>query len=99
MQASGVLLQISIQADTCIASGLKLVPFLRHTSARTAVSPICCGHLDEWHLDLGNPFRHIAFDLAARPCEPCVVIASPLFRARLEAIGAVRHAMRGDGTQ
>ncbi len=51
----------------------------------------------EWHLDFGNTFRHIAFDLGARLCQPAVVIASLLFHARFVAIGSVSDSMCGDG--
>jgi WD40 repeat protein len=37
------------------------------------------GFIDEWHLDLGNPFGHLAFDLAAWLGGPPVVIAVVLF--------------------
>src|SRR5262245_1081236 len=32
------------------------------------------GRCDQWHLDLGKPFRHIEFDLTARLCQPPAVI-------------------------
>jgi hypothetical protein len=28
-------------------------------------------HIDEWHLDVGNAFRHFAVDFAARLGQPC----------------------------
>src|SRR5262249_354588 len=67
----------------------------RRTDTRNG--PACVGFIDEWHLDLGNPFRHLAFDLAARLCQPPVMIAAVLFHSRFEAIGTVTHSMRCDG--
>src|SRR5437879_1472077 len=43
-------------------------------------------HIDEWHLNHANAFRHLAFQLAARLGEPGVVVAPPLLRPRLEPI-------------
>ncbi len=57
------------------------------------------GLLDEWHLRLCNPFRHLAFDLGAGSCQPVVVIAPALLRTRLEAIWAVGDIMSGDGVE
>jgi hypothetical protein len=44
-------------------------------------------------------FGQIAFDLAAWLGEPGVMIATTLFRARLEPNGPVSHAMSRDGMQ
>ncbi len=57
------------------------------------------GRCDEWHLDFYNAFRHIVFDVGARPRQPAVVIASMLFHSRFEAIRTVSHSMGGDGIE
>ena len=59
----------------------------------------CVGVSVEWHLDHNKAFRHLEFHLAAWAGQPVVVIAPALLQARLEAIGAVRHSVRCDGTE
>lgn len=54
------------------------------------------GRIDEWHLDFDKSFGHIAFEVGAWSCQPAVMVASLLLHARLEAIGAVSHAMCGN---
>lgn len=54
---------------------------------------------DEWHLDFGNAFRHLAFDFGAWLGQPAVVIAPPFFHTRFEPIAAVGDSMGGDGIE
>jgi hypothetical protein len=57
------------------------------------------GLIDECRLDPCKAFHHLAFDFAAWPCQPFVVIATPLFQSRFETIGSVSHAMSCAGTE
>src|SRR5262249_12437190 len=57
------------------------------------------GISDEWHLVLGKSFRHLVFDLGAWLSQPAVVIAPPLFHARLITVGPVGDPMGRDGIE
>jgi hypothetical protein len=57
------------------------------------------GRADEWHLDLSNVFRHLAFDFAAWLCQAFEVVAPPLYQSRFKTIGSVSHSMGRDGTE
>src|SRR5262249_20970147 len=57
------------------------------------------GPIAEWHLVLGNAFRHLAFHFGAGLGQPAVVVAPPLFHARLVPVGAVADPVGGDGIQ
>ena len=66
---------------------------------RTASAGRSGGRCDEWHLVLGNPFRHLAFHLGAGLGQPAVVVAPPLFHPRLITVGSVADPMAGDGIE
>src|SRR5262245_26596036 len=51
---------------------------------------------DEWHLLLGNAFRHLAPDLGAGPGQPVVVVPPPLLQPWLVAVRAAPDPVRGD---
>ncbi len=70
-------------------------PFLMRPSA----SRICVGVSHEWHVVLGKPFRHFAFNLCAWLGQVVVVIAPVLFQSRLVAIRPVRNTMGSDGIE
>ena len=57
------------------------------------------GPPDEWHLNLGKPFGHLAFDLSARfsQVREFLVISFP--SPRLVAIRAIGDAVGGDGVE
>src|SRR5262249_23492377 len=52
---------------------------------------------DEWHLLLGDAFRHLASNLGAGPGQPVVVIPPPLLQPRLVTVRAVPDPVGGDG--
>ena len=56
----------------------------------------CVGHIDEWHLDFGNTFRHIAFDCAAALSASRSDCVAPGSR-EVRSIGSVSDSMCGDG--
>ena len=58
-----------------------------------------CRHPREWHLNLGKPFGHLAFDLSARfsQVREFLVISFP--SPRLVAIRAIGDAVGGDGVE
>ena len=57
------------------------------------------GHIDEWHLDFAKSFEHIEFDLLPRLRQAVVVLGSAFGHARLEAVGPIGDAVRGDGSE
>src|SRR5579871_2983135 len=74
----------------------------RVSARKTTQVAICLarsGPSHEWHLVLGNAFRHLAFHLGAGLGQPVVVIAPSLFQPRLVAVGAVTDPVRGDGIE
>src|SRR5262245_42289630 len=76
-----------------------LAASVRPTSAPFAIPPIFSAHIDEWHLVLGNAFRHLAFHLGAGLGQPAVVVAPPLLHPWLVPIRAVADSVGGDGIE
>src|SRR5262249_29184395 len=85
---TGFLRKVSSMLPTSLSS------FPRLTLAQARFGPT-----REWHLVLGNAFRHLAFHLGAGLGQPVVVIAPPLFQPRLIPVGAVADPVRGDGIE
>jgi len=82
--------QVTVPLEVTLAG----MPGLKYTRSKSLF-----GLSHEWHLDHNKAFRHLEFHLAAWAGQPVVVIAPALLQARLEAIGAVRHSVRCDGTE
>ena len=53
-------------------------------------------HIDEWHVDLANMFRHLVFYLRSWFSEKCVVFRSSLSQSGFEAVRSIRDLMAGD---
>lgn len=62
------------------------------TSAPNSTTRTHVGVSGEWHLDVGNAFRHLAFDLGAGPGQPAVLMPPPLLQPRLEPFGGGRRS-------
>jgi hypothetical protein len=54
---------------------------------------------NEWHLVLGNAFRHLAFHLGTGLGQPVVVMPPPLVQPRLVPVGAVADPVGRDGIE
>jgi hypothetical protein len=57
------------------------------------------GPADEWHLDFGNDFRHLAFHLGAWLSEIREFLVESFPCPGLVTIGAIGDAVGGDGVQ
>jgi hypothetical protein len=53
----------------------------------------------EWHLVVGNAFRHLAFHLSAGLGQPVVVIAPTLLQTWLVPVGSATDPVAGDGSE